>query len=97
MQESQHVVYPKDCLVNDVLQTGHGAWGGWHLYTRIEPEECVSCWFGLSSKWKPLTPTPWKRYKKDGFDLDGSFETKLEAYRKARKACEGHLKEFESK
>jgi uncharacterized protein RhaS with RHS repeats len=80
--------------LNDILKEGHGKWGGWNLYTRLDYEECQECWFGLSTKWKKMPPTAWREYKKGGIDGKGTFEEKLDAYRSTKKACAEHIKEF---
>lgn len=80
--------------LHDAATSAHGDAGGWTLYTHIETEKCESCYFGFSSRWSSIKQSPWREYKKGGIDGMGTFETRYEAYREAKKACAEHFAEF---
>jgi RHS repeat-associated protein len=75
------------------LTEGRGNGGGWSLYTKIEYEECVP-FCVLFSRWRKGSGTDWKEYVAAGVDGKGLFETKIDAYKFAKKACDLHLEEF---
>jgi RHS repeat-associated protein len=80
--------------LQEALSNARGNWGGWHLWTRMEYQECVcsSSFFGLieSCDWEKKN-SDWNKYEKGGIDGSGRFTRKDGALSNASKACDEEI------
>ncbi len=80
-------------LAKKAAEEGHGAIGGFYLWTRIRYEECEKGF--LCNKWKKKK-TNWTRFAKRTSNNNHQFiyEVKLHGYIDAGAACAAALEDF---